>query len=288
MLSQVLYYSNTSYLPYVACPKLLKISGFNFVFNEQQTLCQINVFLNRLHVSDDITSLLMINSNGNQVQDILSDSKLLIKSRFILDSFDSVTMELPEGTHFIELVPLCEQSDPNTYILALPTYTFFEIFPTHSQYKTSRNFVLTSSDLLSPKFDYMGTSLLSYVSQESIATDPTIKFLDSFYTIEMNTQPQSLVDNSLDSAKPLHIIYVAGGSFDGMKQIMMSPWKHFSNQNHTQVKFTLIWVCHDHLNKENVCESLDSTVKTILKESPYVSLVYFPPISIANAAFDEK
>ena len=97
-------------------------------------------------------------------------------------------------------------------------------------------------------------------------------------------QPESLIVCNLDTqAKPLHIVYVAGESFDGVKQTMMSPWKHFNNQNHTQVKFTLIWVCHDNLNEEQICESVDSTVKTILNEAPYVSLIYFPP-----GAFDEK
>ena len=153
MISHLLYHGNASFLPYISCPKQLTISGFNFLFDEQQVLSQWTFILNRLRVSDDITSLLMINSNRNQVQDILSDSDLLIKSRFILDSFDSITMELSDGTNFFELVPLCDQAIPNTYTLALPTYAYLEVSPTNIQYKNSKLFVLPTFEFLSDNKD---------------------------------------------------------------------------------------------------------------------------------------
>lgn len=299
MISHLFYYNNVTVLPYISCSKLMTVTGFNFLHNDAQSLSHLTVFLSKSFEYDSkFSSLLVIDSNGNQAENAFPNSGLFNRTRLVLDDFSSVELELRDilGSNFLELVPLCDEFNQSRFSFAIPTYMYYEVFPTAVQFQSSKYFVLNAStENLQDRNIFMGPIHMSYANEN--INQPNATSLNSFYQNELSISDDhayneySLVLTQFTSnQKPIHIAFVAGGNFDGQKQIMMSPWRHFNigRQNNGLVKFTLIWVCLENLNDDGMCEDIDSTVQSILREVPYVTVIHFPPIQISPLAFDEK
>ena len=312
MITHLLHYGNSSNLPYISCQNQLTLSGFKFEYNEKQELRHLNIIFNNPYESAEFSSILAIDSNINDAEEIISRPDFT-RSRVILSDTNALTIRLIDviGTSLIELVPLCKNENPSQ-----PIYLYFELILTAKQYQSSRYFVGNRND---DRSDYMGPTYISYYNLDNQGSDkieadqqiPHVKYHSSFFKVSIDTsdemqegeeeeilvtstgRPDIPITDTGTNPKPLHIAMVAGGSFDGSKQVLTSAWKHFynhtrSNNASDQVKFTLVWICAEELSSDGICEHIDPTVKHLLNKSPHVVVIYFPSIDISLVAYDEK
>jgi hypothetical protein len=78
--------------------------------------------------------------------------------------------------------------------------------------------------------------------------------------------------------RPLRVLHVAGGSFDGQKQIMLSQWQ---SADPARVRFIFLWVCARAVPDPDdpVACPVDPTVQALLTRSPHVTMAKWSPVS---------
>ena len=85
--------------------------------------------------------------------------------------------------------------------------------------------------------------------------------------------------------RPLRVLHVAGGAFDGQKQIMLSQWQ---SVDPAHVHFLLLWVCPRPVPDPNdpVACPVDPTVEALLARSPHVAVAKWSPVPLLVSDVD--
>jgi hypothetical protein len=84
----------------------------------------------------------------------------------------------------------------------------------------------------------------------------------------------------------IHVAFVAGGLFDGAKQIFASSWSHSIIES--PIQFTLLWVCSTLPSEGNQPCDVDPTMMSFLERNPYVRLVYLRPVQVYIASLKQR
>ena len=113
--------------------------------------------------------------------------------------------------------------------------------------------------------------------------DETITSARTFHSSSLNNdwiRPNIADDTSTDqfavSSRPIRVLHVAGGTFDGQKQIMIEQWR---SVNPLHVQFVFLWICTSPAFTDSECE-VDPAVATALERNPHVQFTKWLPIPV--------
>lgn len=96
------------------------------------------------------------------------------------------------------------------------------------------------------------------------------------------TATDQTVGDGNQSVSPIRVVQVAGGSFDGQKQIMIEQWR---SVDPAVVHFLFLWVCPGSRDVEDTCE-VDQIVASALERNPHVKFVKWYPVTVGTGDID--
>ena len=154
---------------------------------------------------------------------------------------------------------LTVQADANVIGTVVYEFTLFVItdgLETSLATNTVFYELIWNDDMLSSARTFHSPSLSNDWIRPNMADDPT--------------------DHVAVSPRPIRVLHVAGGTFDGQKQIMVEQWR---SVDPLQVQFVFLWVCTFPAVTDSHCE-VDPAVANALEHNPHVQWMKWLPIPV--------